>query len=60
MSLDKLDAIPVDTHVFSIAKNTYLLLPGEYSKNDQMKKVNMNDKLYKLIGMYRITELVFT
>jgi hypothetical protein len=50
MSLDKLDeAIPVDTHVFSIAKDTYGFFKSA-GKSDKAAKNNLSDKAYKEIG----------
>jgi hypothetical protein len=52
MSLDKLEAIPVDTHVFSLAKNTYNFVPSDLAKkSNDSKKENMTYKLYKFIGI---------
>lgn len=48
MSMDKLEAIPVDTHVFSLAKNMYNFLPPELVKNNKSK--TLSDKNYKFIG----------
>lgn len=52
MSLDKLEAIPVDTHVLSIATNTYKFNPlsGKASNSTGSKTTNLTDKNYKLIG----------
>lgn len=43
MSLDKLDAIPVDTHVLSLARNMYNFVPKEAKKS-------LSDKNYKQIA----------
>lgn len=43
MSLDKLDAIPVDTHVLNLARNMYNFVPKEAKKS-------LSDKTYKQIG----------
>ncbi len=49
MSLDKLEAIPVDTHVLSLAKNTYKFFNSK-SKDNSNKSNNLTDKTYKEIG----------
>lgn len=46
MSLNHLEAIPVDTHVLQLAAN---YLP-KLKRNDQKKKVSMTPKLYQEIG----------
>ena len=49
MSLNKLEAIPVDTHVLSIAKNKYNFVDSP--TNSKSKKTNnLTDKTYKEIG----------
>lgn len=49
MSLDKLEAIPVDTHVLSIARNTYKFVEND-SKQGTSKTNGLSDKMYKNIG----------
>ena len=51
MSLDKLEAIPVDTHVLSIATNIYKFNPLKNDSNKSSKTANLTDKTYKIIGM---------
>lgn len=48
MSLNKLEAIPVDTHVLSIAKNQYNFVDSPTNKTK--KTNNLTDKTYKEIG----------
>ena len=48
MSLNKLEAIPVDTHVLSIAKNQYNFIDSPTNK--AKKTNNLTDKTYKEIG----------
>ncbi|RMZ98250.1 N-glycosylase DNA lyase [Brachionus plicatilis] len=43
MSLDKLEAIPVDTHVLNLARNMYNFVPKEAKKS-------LSDKTYKQIA----------
>ena len=51
MSLDKLEAIPVDTHVLSIARNQYNFVDSPIKNNSTIKKSNnLTDKSYKEIG----------
>jgi N-glycosylase/DNA lyase len=51
MSMDKLEAIPVDTHVYSIAKTIYNFVPADLvKKNAASKTLSLTDKNYKLIG----------
>ena len=49
MSLDKLDAVPIDTHVLSIARNVYsfssIQQAGKQSRNN-----SLSQKVYKAIG----------
>jgi hypothetical protein len=49
--MDKLEAIPVDTHVYSIAKTIYNFVPADLvKKNAASKTLSLTDKNYKLIG----------
>ena len=50
MSLDKLEAIPVDTHVLSIAKNQYNFVADAGGRK---KSNSLSDKLYKEIGLFK-------
>ncbi len=51
MSLDKLEAIPVDTHVLSIAKNQYNFCENlNENRSKSSKSNNLSDKAYKEIG----------
>lgn len=52
MSLDKLEAIPVDTHVLSIAKNQYNFVdsPNKSTTITAKKSNNLTDKAYREIG----------
>lgn len=51
MSMDKLEAIPVDTHVLNIARKHYKF---PHKKNPKSKSNNLSDKMYKDIGnMFR-------
>ncbi|CAF0928833.1 unnamed protein product [Brachionus calyciflorus] len=45
LSLDKLEAIPVDTHVLNLARNMYHFVPFEAKKSN-----SLSDKSYKQIG----------
>lgn len=45
MSLDKADAVPVDTHVWQIAKRDYKYAAGKEQKS-------LTDKLHKDIGSF--------
>jgi len=53
MSMDKLEAIPVDTHVLSLARNLYDFVPNEMSKQ-KAKSNSMSDKNYRFIGNFYI------
>lgn len=48
MSMDKLDAIPVDTHVLSIAKNQYNFCGG--LKQNKKGNNSLSATQYKEIG----------
>lgn len=50
MSLGKLDAIPVDTHVLQIARNVY-----GFSKNDKKQSNSLSDAVYRSIGKFTFT-----
>ena len=50
MSLDKLEAIPVDTHVLSIAKNQYNFVADA---GGPKKSNSLSDKMYKEIGLFK-------
>ena len=59
MSLDKLEAVPVDTHVLSIARKTYDFMKSEscLSKGAPVAKSKSNtlsEKSYKAIGMLNL------
>jgi N-glycosylase/DNA lyase len=57
MSLDKLEAIPVDTHVLSIARNIYGFAPTNSNETAaKVKSNNLSDKAYKTIGMKMIDD----
>ena len=56
MSLDKLEAIPVDTHVLSLAKNQYKFF--ESTNKDNKKNKSLTDKSYKEIGK-QIIRIIF-
>lgn len=45
MSLDKFEALPVDTHVWQIAKRDYSFAAGNSQKT-------LTDRVYKEIGQY--------
>jgi len=47
--MDKLEAVPVDTHVLNIAKTTYDF--AKETSSDKKKTNNLTDKSYKAIGM---------
>lgn len=51
MSLDKADAVPVDTHVWQIAKRDYKYAAGKEQKS-------LTDKLHKDIGEWERTSFV--
>ena len=51
MSMDKLEAVPVDTHVLNIAKSTYDFAKDTSNKGNQKKTNNLTDKSYKAIGI---------
>ena len=48
MSLDKADAVPVDTHVWQIAKRDYKCAAGSAQKT-------LTDKVNRDIGRYKFT-----
>ena len=50
--MDKLEAVPVDTHVLSIARNTYDFMK-EAGMKGTAKNNNLTDKSYKAIGEIR-------
>ncbi len=53
MSLDKLEAIPIDTHVLSIADNIYKFTVGQGTTVQVKKKsANLTDKNYRMIGEF--------
>lgn len=49
MSLDKLDAIPVDTHVFQMAKNIYGFVKTDKSSTKKGSN-SLSDSSYRDIG----------
>lgn len=51
MSMDKLEAIPVDTHVLSLARNMYNFAKNDAkAENGKSKTNSLTDKAYKMIG----------
>jgi len=48
MSLDKADAVPVDTHVWQIAKRDYKCAAGSAQKT-------LTDKVHRDIGQHQVT-----
>lgn len=51
MSLDKAEAVPIDTHVWQIAKRDYNFTTGHGQKS-------ITDKLHREIGQYSFTDIV--
>lgn len=48
MSLDQMSSVPIDTHIWRIARERYKFTPSSSSKTKVI--ANLNDKLYREIG----------
>jgi endonuclease III len=55
MSMDKLEAIPVDTHVFQMAKN-YGFVKLDKQRDTKKGSNSLSDSSYREIGIIKLLE----